>query len=85
MKPFNKMSQQEIEALSKEEFLSIDPEIRRSCYDCDYLIGYINLWCTSKEAIDYRGTSIPGCIKCIYWKLHEKKSFGFLIRKLFGE
>lgn len=68
MKPFNEMSQQEIDALSKEEFLSIDPEIRRSCYDCGWIKPVVSLWCGNEEAINYRGTSIPGCIKCIYWK-----------------
>jgi hypothetical protein len=25
-------------------------------------------WCTSKEAKKARGTSLPGCIKCTFWK-----------------
>jgi hypothetical protein len=40
----------------------------RSCYDCGHLKAVINWWCGNKEAIAYRGTAIPGCRNCPYWK-----------------
>ncbi len=44
------------------------PEILRSCGYCDNIISALSLWCGSKEAIEARGTSIPGCIHCPFWK-----------------
>jgi len=67
MKPFNEMTSTEIKALSKEEFDNISPFDKHSCYDCIYLKGFINIWCTNKKAIQYRNTAIPGVIKCIFW------------------
>lgn len=85
MKKFSDMSQIEINALNEEDFESISPFEKRSCYDCSYLKCLISWWCTNKQAIKIRGTSIPGCIKCPYWKpdcniIDEKykiEEFGF--------
>lgn len=40
----------------------------KSCYDCKNLVAKISWWCGSKEAIEWRGTSIPGVIHCPFWK-----------------
>ena len=39
----------------------------KKCYDCGSLKAKISWWCANKEAIEYRGTSIPGICKCIFW------------------
>jgi hypothetical protein len=44
------------------------PFEKRSCYDCDHIVGYVSWWCGSEEATKARGTKIPGCIHCPYWK-----------------
>ena len=67
MKDFNYMSSSEISALTQEEFDSISPFKKRSCYNCKSLKAIVSLWCTNIEAKKARGTSIPGCIKCPYW------------------
>ena len=45
------------------------PEERRECADCVHLqaFGWISWWCTNQEAVEARGTSIPGCCLCRYW------------------
>lgn len=40
----------------------------KCCYDCGHLIGKVSWWCTNEEAINVRGTSIPGVDNCPYWK-----------------
>lgn len=73
MRKFSEMSQHEIELMSDEDFKSISPFEKRSCHDCGYLKSALSLWCGNKEAIRDRGTSIPGCIKCPYWKPNFKR------------
>lgn len=63
-------SKYNFQKMSDEEFQSVPPEIKRSCYDCAFCKPALSWWCTNKEAIKLRGTSIPGIIKCPYW---EKK------------
>lgn len=41
---------------------------RRGCHDCKHMEAEVSWWCRSKEAIDARGTSIPGCIGCRFWE-----------------
>jgi len=48
--------------------LEESPFERKNCSDCAHLEGYISLWCTSAEAIEFRGTSIPGVNHCPFWK-----------------
>jgi len=36
--------------------------------DCRYLTAALSYWCTNKESIRRRGTSIPGVIKCPYYE-----------------
>ena len=67
MKKIADMSQDDINALSIEDFDAIPPEEKRSCYDCGHLVSALSWWCGSDDAINYRGTSLPGCIKCTYW------------------
>lgn len=46
---------------------------KKSCYDCANLTCTgISFWCGSKDAIEYRGTSIPGCHSCPFWKKLNK-------------
>lgn len=44
------------------------PEVLRSCYNCGWIIEAMSLWCGNKKAQKARGTSIPGCVHCPYWK-----------------
>lgn len=74
MRKFNELTFNEIKALSEEEWKSIPPNEKRRCSGCNYLKGYVSLWCTNKEACKTRGTSIPGIIKCPFWE-EEKTLF----------
>lgn len=68
-------------------------EEKKSCYDCHYCQGSISLWCVNKEAVEYRGTQIPGVIECIFWKgaktIKElnffERIFSFLYLKIEGK
>jgi len=68
LQSFQDMTEEEIKNMSKEEFDAIPPEEKKSCYDCGWLTAAISWWCSNKKAIKYRGTSIPGVIKCKFWK-----------------
>lgn len=68
MKKFSDMTQSEINSMSEEEFKEISPFEKKSCYDCGYLKSALSWWCTSEDAKKARGTSLPGCIKCTFWK-----------------
>jgi hypothetical protein len=68
MKRFSEMSQSEINAMSDEEFENVSPFEKKSCYDCNHLTSALSWWCGSKEAVEYRKTKIPGCIKCKFWE-----------------
>jgi len=54
--------------LSTEDFKKLSPFIRLNCSECVYLKGAVSLWCTNKEAIERRGTSIPAVSNCPCWK-----------------
>lgn len=73
MKKFKYLTQEEIESMSKEDFDKVPSEEKRSCIDCKYLKSALSWWCTNKQAIKSRGTSIPGCIKCPFWELKKLK------------
>ena len=66
-KNFKDLTTAEIRAMSEEEFLAVSPFEKQSCADCKHLRGYVSLWCINKEAREYRGTGIPGVIKCHFW------------------
>ncbi len=68
MKRLSEMNQREINELTKEEFESISPFEKKSCFDCGHLKSALSWWCTNKEASKARGTTFPGCIKCPFWK-----------------
>jgi hypothetical protein len=68
MKEFSKLTQSEIYALSDEEFKAVSPFEKKGCYDCGNLKHALSWWCGSDEAKEYRGTLIPDCIKCKFWK-----------------
>jgi hypothetical protein len=45
----------------------------KSCTYCKYLYStYVSWWCGNKDAIDARGTRIPGVIHCPYFKINKK-------------
>ncbi len=53
--------------MPREEFLAVSPFERKHCADCAFLVGYVNWWCRNEEAIKFRGTKIPGVVKCPFW------------------
>jgi len=67
-KKFESLTTEEINSLSDKEWKSINPLEKKSCEDCEYLTRALSLWCSNDRAISVRGTTIPGCIKCPYWK-----------------
>jgi len=44
-----------------------DTNLRR-CYDCGYMKSTTSWWCVNENAIEERGTRIPGIYNCPYWK-----------------
>jgi hypothetical protein len=56
------------DGLSTKAFKELSPFVRRNCAECVYLKGRVSLWCTNKEAIEKRGTSIPGISNCPCWE-----------------
>ena len=72
-KKFSEMTKSEIDALSKEEYDAVSPFEKKHCYDCKHLVSadrfsISDLFCNNKESIKSRGTNLPGCIRCPYWK-----------------
>ena len=43
----------------------------RSCSYCKYLVSHISWWCGNENAINVRGTRIPGVIHCPYFKVDK--------------
>lgn len=68
MKDFKDMTEQEIQEMSKEDFDAVSPMDKKSCYDCACLKMAVTSWCGNKKAVESRGTSIAGCIRCAYWE-----------------
>ena len=59
----------------------IPDKSKKRCFDCFYCKATVSWWCTNEEAINYRGTSIPGICDCIFWKpMLMKKEISFLKR-----
>lgn len=65
---FDLLTQSELDNLSQEEIVNMNPHKRKSCYDCAFLKENLSLWCGNEEAKKARGTSIPGVCMCRYWK-----------------
>ena len=58
--------------LTKEQQEIIrDIFVERSCVYCRYLVSHINWWCENENAINSRGTRIPGVIHCPYFKVDK--------------
>ena len=47
---------------------AIPKHVKRTCGDCGWLQAAVSWWCKSSEAIEFRGTNLPGCSKCVFWK-----------------
>jgi len=47
-------------------------ETLKRCYDCRFLKGAVNTWCTHKSAVEARGTGIPGVRNCRFWMPMKK-------------
>jgi hypothetical protein len=54
--------------MSEENPSEENPYERKCCFDCGHLYSAVSWWCGSEEATEYRGTKIPGCSKCPFWK-----------------
>lgn len=60
-------------------------ETQRRCYDCVHLRGAVSLWCTNEEAVEARGTNIPGVRECDFWApLRAKKDLSLKERLLYN-
>ena len=57
-------------------------EQERRCYDCKYLKSAISWWCMNEDAIEWRGTAIPGVCECPFWELMEQKTVKSCLKKL---
>lgn len=45
---------------------------RKNCAQCNFLVAYVNWWCSNNDACEARGTNIPGVYHCTYWKPNKK-------------
>ena len=61
---------------------------KKSCFDCKYCQSATSWWCKNENAINERGTSIPGVVGCPHWdgivtkdELKEQANF---FSRLFG-
>lgn len=61
-----------------------NPKLRR-CYDCAHMQGAVSWWCTDKEAIEHRGTRIPGIRDCIFWSPATHSPLVQIRRKLWRQ
>lgn len=67
-KSFSEMTHSEIVSMSEEDYRKVSPFEKHSCYDCAHLKSALSWWCFNNEAAKYRGTRLPGVIKCHFWK-----------------
>lgn len=71
----------EVRKITDEERLAIlqsEPHRYKHCVDgvderniqsdCKHLVAYVNWWCVSEDAREYRGTAIPGVCHCPFWE-----------------
>jgi len=61
-----------LERQEKKQVINDCPFTRKGCDCCIYLKAALSWWCTNKECIKARGTSLPGIIKCPYWAPHPQ-------------
>ena len=71
-KSLDDLSSEEKQNIPHETWLQLSPYIKKDCYHCEFLKGYISLWCTNKEAVAYRGTAFPGVYNCLFWEPNEE-------------
>ena len=71
-KSLDDLSSEEKQNIPHETWLQLSPSIKKDCYHCAFLKGYITLWCTNKEAVAYRGTAFPGVYNCLFWEPNEE-------------
>ena len=46
----------------------VEPDpVKRSCYDCRSCKAAVSWWCTNEQAVEARGTKIPGVTNCPFW------------------
>lgn len=68
MKDFNELTESQIRDLNKEEFKLYSPFQTKHCSNCYHLISALSFYCGNTEAIEHRGTTLPGVVKCTFWK-----------------
>jgi hypothetical protein len=71
-KEFHELDSDEKSNIPDEIWKTLSPYVKRDCYHCAFLGGYISLWCLNDEASEYRGTKIPGIYNCHFWQPNEK-------------
>ena len=54
---------------------------RRNCAQCNFLVAYINWWCSNNDACKMRDTDIAGGCHCPYWK-PNRESIKTKLRRL---
>lgn len=57
----------ELRKLSDDEWRNVTPFEKKTCADCQFCKGHVSLWCTNDDAVNDRGTRIPGVVFCPYW------------------
>ncbi len=57
----------QIRRMPNDQFVNANPFVKQSCSDCVFMKSALSFWCSNKEAIKFRGTSIPGIIFCKFW------------------
>ena len=67
MKKLIQMTPEEIKNIPEPKWRTWDPFEKKSCDTCYHLKEVLSPWCTNKEAIRSRGTSIPGIYNCKFW------------------
>ena len=58
---------------------------RKSCIDCSHCVASVSWWCKNDEAIERRGTQIPGAINCSNWEPIPTKQELYENSNVFGK
>ena len=67
-----KDTKENMDKLTKDQQKAVrDILTNRSCSYCKYLVSHISWWCGNENAINARGTRIPGVIHCPYFKVDK--------------
>ena len=62
------MSYEDMRNMPQEEWRDHNPFEKKSCDTCNNLFLALSYWCGSEKAKKARGTRVPGCCFCPYWK-----------------